>query len=563
MSTSTLGAATDTTWSVCAGCRSFLYTKRLDRNLKVCPECSHHHRLTAEERANQLFDPRSIRVLDLTARTTDVLGFTDTRPYPGRVEDARRKTGLAEGVLVVEATVDGLPVVAAIMDFRFLGGSLGAAAGELITQAGEEALLQRVPLLIVTASGGARMQEGTISLMQMAKTSQMIARLDEAGVMTVALITDPTFGGVAASFATQCDVIIAEPGARMGFAGRRVIEQTIGGALPEGFQTAEFLYERGLVDMVRPRAQLRGTLRRLFSVMSPRQVPGIDPPAYGVLADDEIELPEIDPWQAVQQARRLDRPTTLDYIDRVFCDFEELHGDRLGEESPAIVGGFAALAGRPVMVIGNQRGHNVAELAHRNYGMAPPAGYRKAMRLMRLAAKLGIPVVTFVDTPGAFPGVAAEERGQAFAIAESILLLSSLPVPVVTLIIGEGGSGGALALAVADKVFIGDGGVYSVISAEGCASILWNDASRAPDAARALKMDARNLLRMNIVDGVIREPEGGSHTDHDEAADRVAAVLHQTLSGLAQCGAAELVEARRTRFRSFGSVPERELIGGR
>jgi acyl-CoA carboxylase subunit beta len=553
-------AAADVSWAVCARCRTMLYGKRFSQALRVCPECGHHHVLSAGERIEQLFDPGSVELLDFGVRTVDVLEFVDSKPYPQRLAEARRRTGLAEGVLVAAGTLAGRPLVAAVMDFGFLGGSLGAAAGELITSGAEEALRRRVPLLIVTASGGARMQEGPISLMQMAKTSQAIARLDEAGILTITLITDPTFGGVAASFATQCDVIVAEPAARLGFAGRRVIEQTIGHDLPDGFQTAEFLRERGLIDLIKPRAALRTTLGRLLAAGLPgravaESAAGQEPGALARwVVRDPARLAEIDPWQAVQRARDLDRPTTLDYLDRAFTDFEELHGDRIGEECQAIVGGIAMLRGRPAMVIGHQRGRTAAELALRNYGMPTPAGYRKAARLMRLAAKLGLPVITFIDTPGAYPGVEAEERGQAIAIAESIRLMASLPVPIVTVIIGEGGSGGALALAVADEVLINEHGVYSVISPEGCASILWNDASKAPDAARSLKGDARNLLRLTVVDGVLTEPAGGSQADHPEAARRVAAVLSETLQRLESMDPHTLVEARRNRFRAYGSA---------
>ncbi len=542
------------TWSMCANCRTLLYEKRFSHNLRVCLECGHHHMVSAGERVEQLFDG-AVEALDFPARTEDVLDFTDTKPYPERLESARRRTGLREGVVVVSAAIEGLPVVAAVMDFAFLGGSLGAAAGELITSAAEEALRRRVPLLIVTASGGARMQEGPISLMQMAKTSGALARLDEAGILTIALITDPTYGGVAASFATQCDVIVAEPAARLGFAGRRVIEQTIGGQLPRGFQTAEFLRERGLVDMITPRPALRSALRRLLAAARPGGAVASAEPGGHVLIRDPGQLAAIDPWQAVRQARELDRPTTLDYIERVFRDFQELHGDRVGGECPAIVGGVAVLGDRPVMVMGHQRGHSLSELAARNYGMSTPAGYRKATRLMRLAAKLGLPIVTFVDTPGAYPGVAAEEDGQAFAISACVSVMTSLPVPVVTVIIGEGGSGGALALAVADEVLICERGVYSVISAEGCASILWNDSAMAPTAARALRLDARSLLRMSVVDGVIAEPAGGSQADPPEAAARLAAVLDASLRRLAAAPADELVRTRRSRFRSFGASP--------
>lgn len=553
MGTDTAGAAVDE-WVTCAGCRTMTYHKKFTRNLRVCTDCGHHHRLTARERVGQLFDPGTVRMLETTAVSHDVLSFVDSKPYPDRLAKARQNTGLDEGVLVMSGEIAGKSCVAAVMDFGFLGGSLGAAAGALITHAAEAALRDRVPLLIVSASGGARMQEGPLSLMQLAKTSQALAALDEAGVLTISLVTDPTYGGVAASFATQCDVIIAEPAARLGFAGPRVIEQTIGHALPAGFQTAEFLLERGFIDMIASRQTLRGTLSRLLAASIPCDGRSGELPVATELVRDPGELGEIDPWQAVQQARRLDRPTTVDYIDRVCQDFEELHGDRVGGDCPAIVGGLAALAARPIVVLGHQRGHTAAEIAAHRYGMPSPAGYRKAARLMRLAAKLGLPVVTFVDTPGAHPGLEAEENGQAVAIAQSIHLMTSLPVPVVTVVIGEGGSGGALALAVANEVLISEHGVYSVISPEGCASILWGDAAMAPRAAAALRVDAANLLRLGVVDGVIREPAGGSQSDVDEAARRISAALCERLHVLGPVEPGELIAARRARFRAFGSA---------
>jgi acetyl-CoA carboxylase carboxyl transferase subunit beta len=406
------------------------------------------------------------------------------------------------------------------------------------------------------------MQEGTISLMQMVKTSQALGQLDEAGILTISLVTDPTYGGVAASFSTLCDVLIAEPGARLGFAGPRVIEQTIRQTLPPGFQTAEFLLEQGLIDLIRPRSALRATLARLLSfgqsqspVEARSDAARPAPRENHVVVRDHSQLPEVDAWQNVQKARDLERPTTLDYLSWTFGDFEELHGDRLGSDCAAIVGGPARLEGVPVMVIGHQKGRTLAELADRNYGMPVPGGYRKAARLMRTAAKLSLPVITLVDTPGAYPGVEAEERGQAVAIAESIRLMAALPVPVITLVTGEGGSGGAVALAVADEVLICSHAVYSVISPEGCAAILWNDPRMAPTAAAALHLDARSLLRLGIVDGVVLEPEGGSQADPRLAAQRVRTALVAALRRLSGMDSAALVASRRTRFRSF-ATPE-------
>jgi acyl-CoA carboxylase subunit beta len=548
-------------WVVCPGCRGMIYGKRLARNLQVCPDCGDHHRLTAYERIEQLFDESGVELLEVPVRSSDVLGFTDTEPYPARLAAARVATGLAEGVVVASGTIEGNSVVAAVMDFRFLGGSLGAAVGELITRAAELALAERVPLLIVAASGGARMQEGAISLMQMAKTSQALGQLDDAGILTISLVTDPTYGGVAASFSTLCDVMIAEPGARLGFAGPRVIEQTIRQTLPPGFQRAEFLLDRGLIDMIRPRSAVRSTLGRLLSLGQSRPPAGVGWSSAAsavedtdVVVRDDTQLPQTEAWRTVQHARDLERPTTLDYLSGAFEDFEELHGDRLGTDCAAIVGGLARLAGTPVMVIGHQKGRTLAELAARNYGMPIPGGYRKAARLMRMAAKLSLPVITLVDTPGAYPGIEAEEQGQAVAIAENLRLMAALPVPVISVVTGEGGSGGALALAVADEVLMCSHAVYSVISPEGCAAILWNDPRMAPAAAAALGLDARALLRLGIVDGVVLEPEGGNQADQLLAVARVRTALVAAVRRLSGLDGAALVARRRARFRSFGTA---------
>jgi acetyl-CoA carboxylase carboxyl transferase subunit beta len=253
-------------------------------------------------------------------------------------------------------------------------------------------------------------------------------------------------------------------------------------------------------------------------------------------------------------ARHPGRPTTLDYLETAFDGFVELHGDRLGADCPAVIGGLARLDGRPVMVIGHQKGHTTAELVARNFGMASPAGHRKALRLMRLAARLGLPVVTLVDTPGADPGVSAEEQGQAAAIAENILALTVLPTPVVAVITGEGGSGGALALAVADRVLMLQHAVYSVISPEGCAAILWPGRGAAPQAARALRLTAPDLCRLGVVDDLVPEPVPAAHDDPEAAARALRAAVLTHLLPLLDVPPATLVRRRRQRFRRFGAA---------
>jgi acyl-CoA carboxylase subunit beta len=574
--TTTTDVVADQFWTRCRSCSSLLYRKRLRRNLNVCPECGDHQRLEAPERIRQLVDPGTFAALPGEVAPVDPVGFVDSTSYPQRLAAARADTGLAEAVLCGEARIDGYPLVLAVMDFRFLGGSLGSVVGELITRAAERALDRDLPLIIVTASGGARMQEGVLSLMQMATVSQAIAALREAGMLTISLVTDPTYGGVAASFATNTDVVVVESGARMGFAGPRVIHQTIRQPLPDGFQTAEFLLRHGQADMVVERWSLRARLRPLLATAHAARcarsaraggsdTPAtLDPPLPVLIRDPEL-LAESDGWRGVQAARHLDRPTTLDYLATAFDSFTELHGDRLGADCPAIVAGLARLGDQHLVVIGHQKGHHTKDLLARNFGMPAPAGYRKAQRVMRLAVQLGLPVVTLIDTPGAYPGIEAEKQGQAAAIADSILAMTGLPIPIVAVVTGEGGSGGALALAVADRVLMLQNAVYSVISPEGCAAILWNDPTATPRAARALRVTAPDLLRLGVADAVVPEPPHGAHSDPAAAADLLRHAIVEALTPLLRMPADILVRQRRQRFRSYGagSRPILPLAGPR
>ncbi|MGH3857159.1 MAG: acetyl-CoA carboxylase, carboxyltransferase subunit beta, partial [Pseudonocardiaceae bacterium] len=285
-------------WIACERCRSLSYRRRLEREMWVCPACGQHLRLSAVQRIRMLLDSGSVQPLTPASTVCDPLNFTDTRDYRERLHLARDTTGLEDAVLSAAGTINGQPVVVAVMDFAFLGGSLGVAAGEAIVTAAEHALSTRTPLLLVTASGGARMQEGPLALLQMAKTSNAMAALDAAGILTISLITDPTYGGVAASFATLSDIVLCEPGARLGFAGPRVIEQTIGERLPTGFQTAEFLLEHGLVDGIRPRGELRATLAVLLAAASRRTtVTRRRGPAAVVRSPEQLD--DIDPAEVL------------------------------------------------------------------------------------------------------------------------------------------------------------------------------------------------------------------------------------------------------------------------
>ena len=286
---------------------------------------------------------------------------------------------------------------------------------------------------------------------------------------------------------------------------------------------------------------------------------GSSPPELAKLREQVTELrrefyAHINAWQRTQIARHPQRPYTLDFIRLLFTDFSELHGDRAFGDDPAIVGGFARFKGRPVLVVGHQKGRDTKQRLARNFGQAKPEGYRKALRLMKLAAKFGRPILTFVDTPGAYPGIDAEERGQAEAIAVNLRAMSRLPVPIIVTITGEGGSGGALAIAVGDQINMLENSIYSVISPEGCASILWRDAAKAEQAAEALRITAKDLTEFGIVDEVVPEPEGGAHTDHEASAQLLDPVLVRALDELTVKPVPELLERRYQKFRRMGEL---------
>src|SRR6185437_12325121 len=401
----------------------------------VCDACGFHLPLTARRWVDLVFDRGSFRELDRTLVSVDPLHFADLAPYSLRLLRAQRETGLREAVLTGTARIQARRCVVALSDFRFLGGSLVSEDSEKVKQASEYAAKARLPVVTVTSSGGARLQEGMLSLVQMAKTSAAAARLHAAGVPFVAVLADPTTGGVLASYAARADVLFAEPGARIGFAGPRVVREITGHELPPGFQTAEFLRDHGLIDSVVERPLLRQSLSTLLEVLAgPRQpaVSAIRPPAVLALR------PPPAAWEAVELARHPERPTSVDYLALLCPRFVELHGDQIGADDPSVVGGVGELGGVNVVVIAQERGRGT-DAERRRHGHVGPAGFRKALRLMRLAARLGLPLVTLVDTPGAELSVEAEAGGLAETISACLEELSTLPIPVVSVVIGEGG----------------------------------------------------------------------------------------------------------------------------
>lgn len=399
------------------------------------------------------------------------------------------------------------------------------------------------------------MQEGIVSLMQMAKTSAALKRHSDAGQLYISVLTDPTTGGVTASFAMLGDIILAEPNALIGFAGPRVIEQTIGEKLPKGFQRSEFLLEHGFVDKIVERENMKQELASILrlhrtdkksTLVSGDKGPS---PESGMQENTEHIHKLRSAWDRVQVSRKKDRPSGADYINVLFEEFMEFHGDRCFKDDHAIIGGIAYFRGMPVTVIAQAKGCTTKENIERNFGMPSPDGYRKALRLMKQAEKFNRPVICFVDTPGAFCGLEAEERGQGEAIARNLFEMSGLKVPVLSIVIGEGGSGGALAMAVADEVWMLENSIYSILSPEGFASILWKDSKRASEAAEVMRLTALDLLELKVIEKVIPEPESYTRENLPEVCAVLNEQIRMYLEEYTKLSREELTNKRYERFR--------------
>ncbi len=627
------------TWAVCPKCKLSHDHDAVIAQFGVCPTCHELYRLNSDERIALHFDRDSFEEWDAVLPERDPLAFPH---YDEVIETQKNRSGLEEAVRCGKARIGGYEVALCVMESTFMMGSMGTVVGEKITRTVERATAEGLPLIIFSASGGARMQEGLMSLMQMAKVSAAIEAHGRAGLLYISVITDPTTGGVTASFTMEGDIILSEPHALIGFAGRRVIQDTIKQTLPDDFQTAEFALEHGLIDAIVKRSHLRKVLIDLIALhvtpfISARHVdvatmattleesydpsvlveqsaqsrvqedsckPAIDarevempgheesfdePFGFAMptfmrglfgwgksenssdkkllrilkrqgVADAPSVLPLTDElecstsntaWESVQLARNIHRPTAQVYIDIIVEDFFELHGDRAFADDAAIIGGIGRINGRSVTVIAQEKGADLKDRIARNFGCPQPEGYRKSLRLMRQAEKFNRPIVCLVDTQGAFCGKEAEERGVGNAIADNLVTMAGLGVPIVSAVLGEGGSGGALALAVSNKVAMQEHAVYSVLSPEGFASILWKDRSRAAEAAAVMKMSAQEACDLGIIEAVLLEGDGPAHENPEQAAAMVGAYIVSSLEELQDLSAEELREQRYARFRKF------------
>lgn len=533
-------------WVKCAKCGKTVYKEDVTENSYTCPKCGGYFRIKTRTRLRLTADKGSFQEWGTEIADKDPLNYPG---YGEKLSELRRKTHLQEAVTIGYAKLGGCEAVLGVCDARFLMGSMGYVVGERITAAIEEATRRRLPVVLFCCSGGARMQEGIVSLMQMAKTAAAIKRHSDAGLLYLSVLTDPTMGGVTASFAMLGDIILAEPGALIGFAGPRVIAQTIGEKIPEGFQRTEFLLEKGMIDAAVERKELKDVLVKLLTMHSREHCEESVEKKTGPCTAQEGSSHPLTAWERVQISRSSHRPTSLDYIQEIFTDFLELHGDRSFRDDGAIVGGIALLDGRPVTVIGQQKGRSTKENLSRNFGMASPEGYRKALRLMKQAEKFHRPVVIFVDTPGAACGIDAEERGQGEAIAKNLMEMMGLRVPILSIFIGEGGSGGALGLAVADEVWMLENATYSILSPEGFASILWKDGKRAKEAAEIMQMTAENLKSLGMIEKIIWEKKPAAKDTVPELSASIKESLLNFLRKQDKKTPEQIVCERYDRFR--------------
>ena len=546
----------DTYMIRCPKCGRMVERQRVVRRKYVCYECGGYFRVKVPNRIKMVADPHTFEPWFTDMPMQNPLAYEG---YEEKLQEAREKTGLEEAVTVGRCKVFGEDIVLGICDSRFLMASMGHVVGEKITAAIERAIELRLPVFLFCCSGGARMQEGIVSLMQMAKTSAAIQKLGEAGLLYCTVLTDPTTGGVTASFAMLGDVIMAEPGALIGFAGPRVIKQTIGQELPEGFQTAEFLVEHGIIDGIVTRENLKKTIYFLVKSHQGKEkhyaefTPGTDSRFVlsEILKEQSWKVRPKNAWEKVKAVRKVERPSAIDYMDYIFDYFVEAHGDRTFRDDPAIVGGIAFLDGQPVTVVADHKGKNIKECQERNFGMPMPEGYRKALRLMKQAEKFNRPIISFVNTSGAFCGIEAEERGQGEAIAKNLREMAALKVPVLCIFIGEGGSGGALATAVGNEVWMLENATYSILSPEGFASILWKDSSRAKEASEVMHITAQDLKNLSVIEKIIPEFGGADDTTVEAISGYLKEQMKDFLTRYQGMSGQEIAEERYRRFRSF------------
>ena len=534
---------------ICLVCDESLVDSDLYQRHNVCPRCRFHYSFTARERIDTLADPGSFKEINRTVTSLDPLSFSSRTSYRQSVFRDQRRTGLTEAAVTGTCSIGGTTAVLIVLDFGFMGGTMGCVVGEKVALAFEYAKKRKQPVVAVVTSGGVRIQEGVLSLMQMAKTAMAANRLAEAGLPFISILANPSTGHAYASFANLADIIVAEPGAIVGLSSMRAVKNSADERGPEDSHSAESRLQHGMIDAVVDRTQSKDTIAALLDMLMSkyhltrrdRQEGYVQPPRAASLTA----------WEAVNLARHSERPTSFEYIDHMVTNFVELHGDRVFGDDASLVWGLGQIGGQTLVVIGQERG-GPDDAAAQQGGRISPEGFRETQRAVRLAAKFDLPIITLIDTPGPLISADAEKRGLGGAIATAMAELAGVEVPSIAVIIGEGGSEGALPLAVVDRVLMLENAIYSVISPEDAAALIYQDAARADEAAESLKLTAHDCFELGIVDLIVQEPAGGAHVNPTEAARHLRRVLLQELSVLQAGSRKRLLRSRYKKFRNMG-----------
>ena len=529
----------------CFVCDARLPGSDLYARYRVCHVCHFHYSMTARERIDSLVDPSTFREINRSITSLDPLSFSSRIGYRQRIFRDQRRTGLTEAVVTGTCSIGGSPAMLIVLDFGFMGGTMGCVVGEKVALAMEQAAKRGMPAIAIVTSGGVRVQEGALSLMQMAKTAIAAKLLNEKGLPFISVLANPATGQAYASFANLADIILGEPAAIVGFSPMSAIKEGSSSPLPSDSHTTESHVEHGMIDAVVPRTDLKNLLSAYLDLLGPQ---------YRLTRRDkrrpeQVEVQATEAWSSVQLARHRQRPSSVDYIARIFTSFVELHGDRAHGDDPSMVCGFGHLGGQTVVVLGHDRG---SDDGPDNDGRTSPEGFRKAQRAIRLAAKFDFPLLSLIDTPGPDTTLAAEERGLGNAIATTMAEIAGIEVPSIAVVIGEGGSAAALALGVADRVLMMENSIYSAVSPEEAAEMIYQDPAKAEEAAESLKLTAQDCRELGIADRLIPEPPEGAHANPDDAARQLRRVLMEELADLQSKSHKRRLRARFKKFRKMG-----------
>jgi acetyl-CoA carboxylase carboxyl transferase beta subunit len=524
----------------CPSCGVELTGTEAFETFRVCPGCQRHFPIPARERLRLLVDAGRFRETNAALVSLDPLVFRDLLPVPDRLAEAAERTGgpgggVSEAVLTGTGTIAGRDAVLVVLDHAFLGASIGPVAGEKILLAMDAAAARRVPLIALCTAGGARTQEGLLGLIQAPKFAAAAARLHRAGVPFVAVLAHPATGAAWAALANQADIILAEPGARIGPGGR---------AGNDAAEPAEALLGRGMIDGIVARTSLRETLATLLGLFADRgayrPTPDFRLPTSDSTGEPIATRRRVAGWQEAGLARHPERPRSRDYLERLVGEWIELHGDRAGTDDPAIIAGLGRIAGIPTAIVAGRRGH-----------LAGAGAFRKAERVLRLAGHLELPVVTLVDTPGVESGGDSDAAQTTAAIAGVIGLSGLLPVPVVSVVIGEAAGAAGVCLGIGDRILMQEHAVYTVGGAEG------TDRRAAAPLAASRTLTAAECCRLGVADAVIPEPIPAAHADPAAAARALDSAIAAALSELAGVGPRRLLDERAAKLRSLGqTTPE-------